>query len=531
VNLNKHFMKKIFLLILFLCGLKNFSQNYPVSKITGKEIRNSIRLNYINISQPIDKVNFNNFILKPNMGFVGLNYHIPLNNWLYTGAGFHTAVTGDQGGLFTLGINLGVNTRIYNNLFFDANIHFGGGGGFRTLVNGGGIIYPNIGLQYKLKDFSFGVQYGYMNFFTGIQKDDNVSFFIEIPSTLRFSSYKDSQKTFEINNLSTVGFWEKSAVKSVQQITFDYFFPVGMSRTDGSTVPQYKPLRQTLSIIGFEYQRYLTSNTFVYAHADAMYSGLVSGFMDVFFGVGKNFIEAKHVNFFAKLGIGAAGGRIFPEGGLTLYPKAGFDVRVTEKFGISAHGGYHRAIGGTFEAYTAGFSLKYYGLTGGIKHSFTDEKASTIKTQGIGISVQNQTYFDMAKDDNTTIDIEMIGIKLSYDLNKNLYFIGETSFAYEGKSGGYAHGIFGVGLKSNPLLKNKISLFLELMGGVAGGAGVDTGEGILVRPTAGLNYHLNESLSLNIAAGQTITPYGNVNSTNLNVGFNYNLSILNAKKQ
>lgn len=520
-------MKKVFLLILCICALKNFSQTHSVSEITGKELRNSIRLNYINISQPINQVNY---ALKPNMGFVGLNYNIPLNDWLYTGAGFHTAVTGDQGGLFTLGVNLGVNTKIYNNLFFDANIHFGGGGGFRSLVNGGGIIYPNVGLQYKLKGFSFGVQYGYMNFFTGIQKDDNVSFFIEIPTLLRVGSYKNAHNTFTVDDNFTNDFWEKSAVKSVQQITFDYFFPVGMSRTDASTNPQYKPIDNMLSILGFEYQKYITANTFIFAHVDTMYSGLVSGFMDVLFGVGKNFIETKHINFFAKMGIGAAGGRIYPEGGLTMYPNAGFDIRITDKFGISTHGGYHRAIGGTFEAYTAGFSFKYYGLSGGIKDPFTGKKVSKIKTQGIGVSVQNQTYFNMAKDDNTTIDIEMIGIKLFYDLTNNLYFIGETSFAYEGKSGGYAHGIFGLGVKSNPLLKNKVSLFLEFMGGVAGGAGVDTGEGILVRPTAGFSYHFNESLSLNIATGQTITPYGNVNSTNLNLGFTYNLSILNAKR-
>ena len=67
------------------------------------------------------------------MGFVGLNYNIPLNDWLYTGAGFHAAITGDQGGLFTLGVNLGVNKQIYKNLYFDANVHFGGGGGYRTL--------------------------------------------------------------------------------------------------------------------------------------------------------------------------------------------------------------------------------------------------------------------------------------------------------------------------------------------------------------------------------------------------------------
>ena len=105
----------------------------------------------------------------------------------------------------------------------------------------------------------------------------------------------------------------------------------------------------TLSVLGFEYQRYLSEDTFIYAHTDAMYKGLVAGFMDLFFGVGKNFIETTHINLFAKIGIGAAGGRIYPEGGLTMYPNAGFDLRITDKLGISAHGGYHRAIGGTFE--------------------------------------------------------------------------------------------------------------------------------------------------------------------------------------
>ena len=58
--------------------------------------------------------------------------------------------------------------------------------------------------------------------------------------------------------------------------------------------------------------------------------------------------------------VGAAGGRIYPEGGLTMYPNAGFDVRFSKNFGLSFHGGYHRAIGGTFEAYTAGVPSRQY---------------------------------------------------------------------------------------------------------------------------------------------------------------------------
>lgn len=527
-------MKKIVLLIILLFAFKTYSQNYSINDLKGKELKNSIRLNYILIDQPDITYNYGDgttYKLDPTMGLFGLNYNIPLNDWLYTGAGFHGAVYGDQGGLFTLGVNLGVNKKIYKNLYFDANIHFGGGGGFRSLVNGGGIIYPNIGLQYKTDKFAFGLQYGHVNFFTGIQKGDNISFFVEIPTTVRAASYKDAQERFEVENTFSDSFWQKSAVKSVQQITFDYLFPVGSTRNDGfGNFNNTTPITQTLSLIGFEYQRYLTESSFVYAHLDAMYGGLRAGFMDVFIGLGKNFVQTKYVNLFAKVGIGAAGGRVFPEGGLTMYPSVGADFKISKKIGVSLHGGYHRSVGGTFEAYTAGFSLKYYGLSGGIKDPYSSQKIKSIKTQGIQIGFQNQTYYNVAILDRQDNDLQLLAVKINYDINKRFYVAGEASFAYLGGAGGYAHGIFGLGIKSNKFLNNNFSLFLEAAGGVAGGGGVDSGEGVLIRPTIGLNYHASKDFSFQVSGGQMWSPFGNVNSTNINVGISYGLSILNSKK-
>lgn len=519
-------MKRIIPLILLVISSQLFSQSNDLSKLEGKTLNNKIRLNYILIHQPVNEVSYN---LNPRLGFVGLNYNFTLNDWLYSGVGFHAGITGDQGGLFTLGVNLGVNKKLYKNLYFDANVHFGGGGGYRSLVRGGGIYYTNVGLQYKTKGYSFGVQYGYVNFFTGILKNDNVSFFVEIPTTLRYSSYENARKTFTNNNNQKDEFWKKPAVKSVQQITFDYFFPFGKSRTDASTTPSFKPVTHTLSVFGFEYQRYVNKNTFIYTHVDAMYGGLTAGFMDLFFGIGKNFVETKYVNFFGKFGIGAAGGRIYPEGGLTIYPNAGFDIKLSEKIGISAHGGYHKAIGGTFEAYTAGFGLKYYGLSGGTHDPFTKEQVSQIKTQGISISLQNQTYIDVAKFGIPPSNLQLIAIKIKYDINHRFYFASEASFAYEGKSGGYAHGVFGLGVNSNKFLNDKISFFMEASAGVAGGGRVDSGQGVLIRPMVGVNLHLKDDLSLNISGGQMISPFGNVNSSNVNIGLTYSLSILNAK--
>jgi hypothetical protein len=125
-------MKNLLLLFFTLLSLHCFSQTYSLSELEGKDLHNSIRLNYILVHQPVDEVSYN---LQPTMGFVGLNYNIPLNDWFYTGIGFHTAITGDQGGLFTLGVNLGVNTKI----------HFSGGEGYRSLVYG--VVIPNSNLQ------------------------------------------------------------------------------------------------------------------------------------------------------------------------------------------------------------------------------------------------------------------------------------------------------------------------------------------------------------------------------------------------
>lgn len=527
-------MKKKLVFILFFSAIIAFAQEETIENIKTIELKNSIRLNHIFIDQPDITYTYGDgtqYELFPKMGFLGLNYNIPLTNWLYTGAGFHAASFGDQGGLFTLGVNLGINLPIYKNLFFDANLHFGGGGGFRSLVNGGALLYPNAGFQYKLKDVSFGIQYGIVDFFDGIQGGNNISFFVEIPTSVKAGSYKNAHKTYKVVETDDE-FWEKPAVKSVQQVKFDFFFPRGRTRNDGvGNFNNTTPITQTLYIIGFEYHRYINHNTFLYAHLDTMYRGLRAGFMDMFFGIGKNFIETRHINFFAKMGLGSAGGRIFPENGLTMYPSAGFDIRFSDHFGLSVHGGYHRAVAATFEAITTGVSLKYYGLSGGSKDPFTKEKAKYIKTQGVQIGLQNQTYFDVAILNKPKRDLQQIALKINYDITPYIYVAGEASFAYLGGAGGYAHGLFGLGVKSNRFFNEKISLFAEAAGGVAGGGGVDSGEGVLVRPTAGINYHISNDFHLNTSIGQMVSPFGNVNSTNVNIGFTYSLSVLNAKKK
>ncbi|MDT7833184.1 hypothetical protein RQM59_12375 [Flavobacteriaceae bacterium S356] len=520
-------MKRVLLLLtLALMTIDGFTQEaQSVASLKGTEVKTGIRLQYLTMDMPVDQVSYP---LKPTMGMMGLHYLVGLNDWLYAGIGMKAAAIGDQGGLFTLGVDLGVNQQLYKNLYLDANVHFGGGGGFRSLVNGGAIIQPNIGLQYKAKHFSFGAQYSHVNFFTGIMKSDAVSFFIEIPSVLRFANYTDARKDFVTTNLSSDNFWKRPATKNVQQVRFDFLFPIGGSREDAPA--NNALLRRTLYVIGFEYQKYLNSNLFLYVHTDTVYKGLIAGFMDLYFGAGYNFVDTKYINFFAKTGIGAAGGRIAQEGGITMYPSVGFDIKFTNNIALSLHGGYVRALDGDFEAYSSGFGIKYFGLSGGTKEPITKKSIDKVETKGFRIGVENQSFFRVKRFGAHTVDLQLIAIKPYYDLSDNFYLMGEASFAYEGNSGGYAHGVFGIGAKSNRFLNDKISGVAEFSFGAAGGGRVDTGEGLVVRPTIGLNYHSSDALTFNVSVGQLLSLDGGVSSNNINVGFSYGLSFLNAKK-
>lgn len=510
--------RKCITITLLLISTNTFAQENDLSKLHKKELQNSIRLNFTTVDMP-------NHIfpnLEDKMGLMSLDYNVLLNEWFYIGSGMKAALTGDQGGLFTLGIETGISKKLYRNLYFDTNIYFGGGGGYRYLVNDGGLINPNIGIKLKNKNNSIGLQYSYVNFYSGEIKSNSISFFAEVPITLRMANYKEALKTFIAKDDESAKFWNTPATKTAQQIRFDFLSPIGNSKRDNGL-----PIEETLYTIGFEYQKYINKQMYAFVHTDAIYKGLRAGFMDLFFGFGRNLTEDKLFNLFYKLGIGAAGGRIAPEGGLMIYPSAGMDIKISKSFLLSTHGGFYHALDGDLQAYTTGFGIKYVGLNGGI-HFEKGNFYKQYKTKGIRVTAENQTYFDVLKTDAPKATLQMLALKLNYDLSKHIYTTSEASFAYDGESGGYAHGLIGFGVKSPTFLKGKLEIFSEISGGAAGGAGIDTGEGIVIKPLIGMSYFHTNTFALSASRGRIIAPFGNIDSTNINIGINFRLSILNA---
>ena len=75
-------------------------------------------------------------------------------------------------------------------------------------------------------------------------------------------------------------------------------------------------------------------------------------------------------------------------------------------------------------------------------------------------------------------------------------------------------------------LKDKVIFFGQILGGAAGGGDISTGEGFIVKPSAGLSYKLNNTLSFRTSAGFVKAKGGNLSNPFVNFGIKYHLSFL-----
>ncbi|MFT7442640.1 MAG: hypothetical protein ACI9Q3_001014, partial [Maribacter sp.] len=130
------------------------------------------------------------------------------------------------------------------------------------------------------------------------------------------------------------------------------------------------------------------------------------------------------------------------------------------------------------------------------------------------------------RDGNATEDLHQISVQINLDLTKNLYVAGQTSFANFGNAGAYAEGIVGFGAKTNPFFNDKTTFFTQVLGGAAGGGDISTGQGLIVKPSAGFSYQLNKTLSIRTAAGYVKAKGGNLSNPFINLGITYHLSFL-----
>ncbi|WP_299120996.1 hypothetical protein [uncultured Tenacibaculum sp.] len=483
---------------------------YAQTNIPAKETQKGFgQLDFLSIKMPENE---------ENMDFTGLHYNLKLNDWSYAGLGFYGAVGGIRGGFFTLGINAGIQQKITKNLFLDTGFHFGGGGGAGAPDGGGAFILPHLNLGYDFKYFSATAGYSYINFFDkGNINSSQFNVAVQIPLSFDFTNFKEREQSFSIENLTNTS-WNQKRNRASLLVHLN-----NLSVTKGNLKGK------TIRLAGFEFNSYLNDNIFFFVKADGAYHGIKAGYMDILLGAGYHFSMNKNrTNILAKFGIGAGGGGgVDTKGGFLIYPDISIEQKLFNNVYGSINKGFLMSPDGHFTSSTLGFGLKYYIDKDGIKSE--ENSFSTAKLKGLETIIKHDIYINAARDTGINQDMHQISLQVNFFFNKYFYGAGQTSFANFGDAGAYAEGIVGLGVQSNTFFNNTTSVFLQALAGAAGGGGISTGQGLIVKPSAGINYKLTDKLNLRAGLGYVKARGGNLSSSYLNFGISYNFSYLSAK--
>ncbi len=500
-------MKK--LLFLFMIVFSNQLANAQNKTVPEKKTQKAFgKIDFLSIELP------NN---DPNMGYTGIHYNLLLNNWAYAGLGIYGAVSGNKGGFFTLGVNAGIKKYFGDDFYVDTGFHFGGGGGVSAPDGGGAFILPHFNLGYNFKKISINSGWSYVDFFDGGNiKGHQLNIGLEIPLDYNYSNYNASESEYEFTAL-------KKSDWNINSKRTSLLLHLNTLKIRGNT--QGINNGKTIKLAGFELASYFTENWFAFLKVDGAFDGIKAGYMDVFLGGGYSYsFNKNNTNILAKFGVGAAGGGgIDTQGGFLLYPDLSIEQRIFNDLFIAINKGFVLSPNTHYNTSSLGVGLKYYIERNGI---IADKSFSNGKFKGFEVIVKQDLYLDANRDGNFSKDMHQISLQLNLDLNKNIYVAGQTSFANFGDAGAYAEGIVGLGAKTNPFFNNKITFFGQILGGAAGGGGISTGEGLIVKPSAGFSYKLNNTLSLRSSAGYVKAKGGSLSSTFFNFGIKYHLSFL-----
>lgn len=454
----------------------------------------------------------------PDMGLIGLHYEenfIPIDN-LYTGIGLYSAVAGDIGGYFALGIDNDYFLPMGKYLALNPGIFVGGGGARSAGFGDGLIVMPHLGLDINLSNNSqLGLNYSYTTFpNSSISASQQFMLSYQYRSTsyvLPFDS--------DISNLSNM--ISNTPLKSHNM----YLEPMLTAYVPrNSTSLNQQPLTKTILLPGAEGGYKFDNNLYVFARLSGAAYGGVNGYMDVLGGAGYKLDFNDTFGWKFELAAGAGGGgTIDTGGGLLVNPATGLEINLSNHWAINGTVGYLAAPTGSFQAITYNAGLKYN------FNEFNPDDLGKISNNEFALdtwrfNLYNQTITDAQRNNGASGAINQISFGVDQFLNENFFINYNANFAYNGQnSGGMASGTLGPGAQLN---LGKFHPYLIIPVGEIGGGGIDAGDGLIVEPSIGTFFDLTRYFSLNAGVGVMQSFNGSLQTPFVNAGISYRFATL-----
>ncbi len=446
------------------------------------------------------------------MDLLGLALHRTWDEGAYLGVGGWGSLRGDFGGFITLGISGGYRWALTERLALEAWCFLGGGGVGRAQVGGGLMVRGEAGLRWDLGPTALGLAWSRVRFPNGRLASSQLA----LTATVPFRVLLDPPPS----STSSLGWRGVTLAATGQQYTPGH----GVRLTSGVLN------REAVGLQGVEARMEVKGPLFWVLDLGAANRGQADGYMEALVGLGWNLPldGAGRWHGLAKVEAGAAGGgKLDVGGGLALKGLVGLEFRSPGGTFAGLNLGAVTTPGGSFKARVLqlGLGRRFDVLsTEGRPRTATEGLASSQWSLWMG---GQRLATPQRKGGAAPLPIELVSLRLAHDLSPNFYLAGQANFATTGRAGGYATGLLGLGFRTPRLVDGGPALVLEILGGAAGGGGVDTPGGLLFQPVVGLEQALGGAWSLRLLGGRSLAPRGalHTNVMELSLGTRFGLLV------
>ncbi len=425
------------------------------------------------------------------MGLTGLSYLVQPSEGLCLGPAVYGAASGQRGGFFTIGAEGALCTRVYGPLNVVAGLYVGGGGGAAAPQGGGLMLRPHVDLLWDFGPLRAGVSWAKVYFPNGDIDSDQVGFILDVPMSFGWLPAGQSGWASWSGQRGGIGFDRVLAVAGV-------YAPRGHSLGRSGA-----PLPSHIGYVGARAETQLRPSLYLGLEANGAASGGTDGYAEILGTLGSDFaLGDSGMRLGGRVALGMGGGGDMPTGGGLLGKVAlDFSVPLSRDFSLGLEAGWATAPQGDFGAPFGSLALRWAldPLPGVAPVAVRQEW-----------SAGAELFFDAARKDGSERDLQSLSFKYSRFVGPHLYLSGQVQSAYQGGAGGFTVGLFGVG----GLWRSGQGLLAgaEFLAGAAGGGGVDTGSGAVLKPMAYVGWELTPATSLRLGGGWIKAPNGALSS-------------------
>lgn len=429
---------------------------------------------------------------------LGVHYLQNINDWLYFGVGaLAPMVDGDYGGFFAADTTLHAQRRVAGQWFVNGGLSFGAGAGGASVsgirrISGEGLYArAYLGVGYEARHFSFGVNYARIAIADSPIDDSTFSVFVQRRLGFSVGSYGDAGRRLGSADFRAP---EQENIISLGVTNFSQINPTGSYGGD-------------IGVVSTQFSHFLNSNTYTFFGVDIGYTGL-QWYNQAHGGIGRRIALSPNVNLYGQIGIGSSGwvtDTIDTGPGMILFPKVTLEYLWGNGVGTTLSAGYLFAPLGTSRNWTLGLGMNYH-LSYGRSQSRDVASGMDYTLRGIRLNVLGRRTSSIYYNGRETDGLNLIALQVDYALGDHWYAAGQIAAATNAFRGyaGYAEGFFGLGWQSRTFASGRLQGYAQVLYGL-NDVGVDAAHevGALLYPAIGVNYHLNDRVSLYGQVGAT----------------------------